>query len=192
MVRSPLNLMLLIAVSVIAVRAQATAPASPATLPSTQPLPREQPVVQYWDDGIYLANIKPFPLLAAWEDGTIICRARGHLYIGSVPRAQVRDLLNQMIAAGFFHPPMAHGITAADGPSQTIVARDGAATIALSHDGTYSFSQLKDVGDHASPSRAQREAFISMWSRCAAAIDAIAPDQLTRYAGPITWAPAAP
>lgn len=161
-------------------------------MPSTRPAPREQPVIQYWDNGIYLANIKPFPLLAAWEDGTIICRVRGHLYIGIVPRAQVADLLKRISAAGFFHPPMAHGITVVDGPSQTIWARDGAATGTLSHDGTYSSSQLKNVGDHALPSRAQRQAFISMWNKLVAATDEIAPDQLTRFGGPVTWSAPAP
>ena len=166
----------------------AVARAKPTTQPATQPVPNEAPLVHYWDDGVYLLNIKPYPLFASWNDGTVVCRVRGHLYLGRVPARQIMDLRDKIEAAMFFDPLLERGFSSADGPSQTINARPRAGPAkVLSHDGSYSWAQLKNVGEHANPSRAQHEAFISMWSKVVVAMEAIAPEQLTRYTGPITW-----
>jgi hypothetical protein len=146
-----------------------------------------EPVIQYWNDGNYLAHIKPYPLMAAWGDGTVVCRVHGNLYVGKIDPAELKALLGRITKAGFFDPPLERGLVFPDGPSQTLrVVHDGKMR-QLTHDGGYGRSQLEEIGDSASPSRQQAQDFVNMWARATVPLGEVAPETLTRYHGAIDW-----
>jgi len=122
----------------------ATQPASPTTQADGKP------VIELWNNGVPGVQ-KPFLLFAAWADGTIVRPAedltdtpakgggsifglgKRKLKTGMIEAAAVVGLQESLTKAGLSKPPLAHGILFPDGPSQTLVVRDGNGEQLLSH-----------------------------------------------------------
>jgi hypothetical protein len=90
---------------------------------------------------------------------------------------------------------MQHGMVFPDGPAQTFAATMGNQYVLLTHDGAFDSARAAAIGPQASPSRADVEAFMTMWSRVLAAADDLAPERLERMhpaLKPIDVSPIAP
>jgi hypothetical protein len=88
--------------------------------------------------------------------------------------------MTEVEAAGFFSPPLAYGLTRPDGPVRRLAAMRNGELVRLDYDG---YSDFRDVGPHASPSRQQMEAFIRMWQRVVRAVDVVPSGHLSDYHG---------
>jgi len=162
--------------------------------------PQEQPVVALWDAGIMMAGLKPFLLLAAWEDGTVIRRgdvakpmggagsphdwAARKLTIGSIKPSEVQALQAAIAKAGFFRPPMDYGLVFPDGPMQALVVRYGQAGRLLRHYGPsdkWLREYIGKLGPTSEPSRKDARAFVAMWDHVAKLIDAVAPKNMAEF-----------
>ena len=129
-----------------------------------------------------MLRLKPFLLVAVWEDGTFVCRgdfmkpmggagslsawAESKLTCGSMVSSDVVALQEAVAKAGFFRPPLGDGIRFIDGPSQSLCIRYGKARRLLSHQG-YSDKWLHDhissLGPQSRPRRKDAEDFVAMW-----------------------------
>jgi hypothetical protein len=170
-----------------AVVARASAPAPE--------LPSSEPVVSYWDAGIYLARIKPFVLLAVWDDGTVLKlierrfdrgEIQGKYQVGRLARSEVAKLLEAIRASGFFEPTVPYGsLVYVDGPARCVWARDGRRRGMLTYHGGDDRDELNGIGPNALPSRAQVEAFLKTWHAVLRAIDDLSPSDVGPYEGSI-------
>ena len=83
-------------------------------------------------------------------------------------------------AAGFFSPPLAHGLIRPDGSFRRLAAMRNGELVRLDYGGD---SDFRDIGPHHSPSRQQMEAFVQMWQRVVSAIDDLPVGELSDYRG---------
>jgi len=149
-----------------------------------------------------MANIKPFLLFAAWEDGTVIRRgdvgktmggatsihdwSASKLTVGSAKPSEVLALQAAIAEAGCFRPPLADGLRFIDGPSQSLCVRYGKAHRLLSHHGPSDKGlreSIEKMGPTSTPSREDAEAFAAMWDKIANLIDALAPANTAEFRG---------
>ena len=74
------------------------------------------PAIALWDGGITMLRKPPFLICGVWADGMIVRSVDGRLKRGQVSPQEMRKLMNEVEAAGFFSPPLAYGATRPDGP----------------------------------------------------------------------------
>jgi hypothetical protein len=48
-----------------------------------------EPVLEYWDGGIFQAGVKPFPIMVVWPDGSVIKRVNDRLLMGTISKDSV-------------------------------------------------------------------------------------------------------
>jgi hypothetical protein len=144
----------------------------------------DAPVIALWNDGVSMAQVKPFLIFAAWNDGTVIWRgaldkpmggaeslfdwARSELKTGSVASSEIGKVQAAIAQAGFFHPPLANGLLFPDGPSQSLCVRFGHAKRLLSHYGSsdkWLLQSIAELEPSSVPSRKDAEAFVVMWDK---------------------------
>jgi len=128
------------------------------------------PVIALWDGGSALIREPASVRFALWSDGMLVRSVDGRLRRGRVSPQEIRRLMTEVEAAGFFSPPLAHGLTRPDGQVRRLAAMRSGELVRLDYDGS---SDFRDVGPHASPSRQQREAFVQMWQRVLRAVDSV-------------------
>jgi hypothetical protein len=138
--------------------------------PATQAL--DQPVIEYWDGGIYLAGIKPSLLFAAWPDGKVARKVSDMTYVGHVSPEVIAKLMTDIESAGIDKPPLTYCGVVVDGPEQILSVVHSGHVIHLRYGGKTDF---RDLGPYASPSRSDCEAFVRMWQQIMQVIDAVKP-----------------
>lgn len=143
-------------------------------------------VVEVWDVGIPMLRVAPFPLFAAWSDGMVVRRVDDRSMRGQVPADRIVALADAVDAAGFFDPPMEHGLVFPDGPMQVIRARSRGRERVLRHYGREDASlrqHIDGIGPDAVPSRQDAERFVRMWAQVLAAVDAVTLPSVEEYDG---------
>jgi hypothetical protein len=159
----------------------ATGPASqPSPQPATQPAtrPAGKPVIELWDGGVYLMNVKPYFLFAAWENGTVVRRKtwfdtdiekrqKSALEFVRVEPNVVAGMVEEMVKAGFLKPSRDHGVVFPDGPAWKLAVRRRGQERILDCDSRQDWQPyLKSMGAIDTPERQKTEAFVKMWGEC--------------------------
>lgn len=138
------------------------------------------PAIALWDGGIPMIRKPPSVIFALWADGMVVRSVDGRLQRGQISPQEIRRLMTEVEAAGFFSPPLAYGLFRPDGSVRRIAAVRNGELVRLDYDG---YSDFQDIGPHASPSRHQMEAFVQMWQRVVRAIEVCPLGQLHDYRG---------
>jgi len=128
------------------------------------------PAISLWNSGIPMIRKPPSVVFALWTDGMVIRSVDGRLQRGQVPPQEIRKIMTEVEAAGFFSPPLAHGLVRPDGWVRRLAVMRNGELVRLDYDG---YNDFRDVGPHASPSRQQMESFVQMWQRIVRAIDTV-------------------
>jgi hypothetical protein len=174
------------------------------------------PILSFWDNGIDMLKVEPYPLFVAWEDGTILRRVEdtkarewyrsGRREDGSIVRrddgklklfhadpADIKKLMADVDAAGWYKPLkdlyFPSGIFFPEGPLLRI------SVSYKDHKRVFDYHGRDDWNGRNTDSDRQPEidAFVAMWNKVLAAMAAVPMTEIGDYDGkPAVKEPAAP
>jgi len=174
------------------------------------------PILSFWDNGIDMLKVEPYPLFVAWEDGTILRRVEdtkarewyrsGRREDGSVVRRDggqlklfhadgedIKKMMAEVDAAGWYKPLKdlyyPSGIFFPEGPLLRI------SVSYKDHKRVFDYHGRDDWNGRSADADRQPEidAFVTMWNRVLAAMAAVPITEIGDYDGkPAVKAPAAP